>query len=122
MSAGPSERIPLWRAVSEAELADTCARGIFRVPETETTYAEGKLFAETAQGAGAGKASMGSTIARGERFTVVQTDIAADCFRKLYVFPDATNYGPVPSRLVPTDVLPELSPPQIQDVLIFRKP
>ena len=65
----------------------------------------GALFAEPAQGAGAEAASMGSTIARGERFTIVRTDIAGDRFGELYVFPDATKYGPVPSRLVPTDVL-----------------
>ena len=71
-------------------------------------------------GAGREARAMGLSIARGERFTVVRTEIDAGRFTELSSFPDATPYGSVSSRLVPTRVMPELSPPLIQDVVIFE--
>jgi hypothetical protein len=104
---------PLFRAVTPAELADlTANNGVFRnLPGLEVKY-----FSTTAEGAAmeaqqAYQAMMqyGSTTIYQGPYTIVQTTIQADAITPIM---RATVDGSVGTIVVPTKLLPQLSPAQ----------
>jgi RHS repeat-associated protein len=99
---------PLWRAVNPAELSDLSANaGAFRNP----FGIESKYFSETAEGAASYARQTyqaGGNLYQGP-YTIIRTDIPSDLITP--IMRQSVDRG-VPSVVVPTELLPRLTPGQ----------
>jgi hypothetical protein len=110
-SGGATEPpVQLWRAVKDAELTDIQTTGIFRNPPG----IENKYFTTTLDGA-IQFGEMASNAFGDGPYTIVQTSIGADLITpEMSVVVDRG----IPTVVVPTEVLPELSPPTILPITV----
>jgi RHS repeat-associated protein len=95
---------PLYRAVMNSELDDIVSSGAFRNP----AGIEQKYFSATAEGAASYARQAFGKMGDTSPYTIIRTDAPSSLLPAI----QSVDRG-VPAILVPTNVLPKLSPPQV---------
>lgn len=103
-SIAANNTTPLYRAVMNSELDDIVSSGAFRNP----AGIEQKYFSATTEGAASYARQAFGKMGDTSPYTIIRTDAPSSLLPAI----QSVDRG-VPAILVPTNVLPKLSPPQV---------